>query len=392
MIVDILEEHLEEAEILAGRRRDALGSDQIDLAGLAKIEERLDAHLDGLAVAEGSWPGDAEALAGNDSERAFAVAATLLRCGAGDRVLAVYDGTKPKAARGMIEALCFCPLSDGGRRVLETWLRGDAARKVVGAAQVLSFHRRLRAGDVEDLARSSDPAVRAAAATAAGRCEVKVPWLAGLLEDQVAEVREAAFLASIRHGDTAAISRLRSLCKGEATCTPRLLWLLAAVGEIGDLSILAAAASHASLAEAAVGALGTLGFPGVVLNLLEWMTQPKLARAAGAAFTRITAIVPPEMSEADETTDSEEASFHDLRPIPDPTAARAEWQRRTGGFDQGLRWRRGRPIQPGDWKREPHHGDLLTRREELMRVWSREPGLFPKLELDAPAARQRAAA
>src|SRR6185436_12308364 len=153
------------------------------------------------------------------------------------------------------------------------------------------------------------------------------------LEDEVAEVREAAFLASIRHGDTGAISRLRSSCKDEMACTPRMLWLLAAIGEIGDLSVLVAAASHASLAEAAVAALGTLGFPGVVPNLLEWMKQPKLARAAGAAFTRITAIVPPEMSEVAETANDEEVSFHDLRPIPDPTAAQAEWQRRTGEFD-----------------------------------------------------------
>jgi hypothetical protein len=151
-------------------------------------------------------------------------------------------------------------------------------------------------------------------------------------------------------------------------------------------------ASNPVLAESMLGALGTLGRIDGVSQLLDFMGDESLARGAGAAFTRITGIALREREAGPMSPETEEAIFHDVRPVPDAAAARVAWRERAREFDAQSRWRNGRRIATDDWKNAPHQGDLLTRREELTRLWVREPALFPDLELNAPAVRQRAAA
>ena len=47
---DVVEEHFEEAAFLFGQWESSLYSARFDLAGLGKIEKRLEAHVDGLIV------------------------------------------------------------------------------------------------------------------------------------------------------------------------------------------------------------------------------------------------------------------------------------------------------------------------------------------------------
>src|SRR3989304_1971049 len=52
ILIDILEEHLEEADFLWQQRQNALYDRVYNLNDLAELEERLLAHLDGLVLGE----------------------------------------------------------------------------------------------------------------------------------------------------------------------------------------------------------------------------------------------------------------------------------------------------------------------------------------------------
>jgi hypothetical protein len=67
---------------------------------------------------------------------------------------------------------------------------------------------------------------------------------------------------------------------------------------------------------------------------------------------------------------------------------RALWAEHAARFDDQSRWRSGKRLDAKAWRGDANHGDLLTRREELLRVWFAEPALHEALELDAPVRRQ----
>lgn len=394
MITDILDEHLEEAEILWSRRRGVLRSSSLSLLQLGALEARLEAHLDGIAPGlDARLAACDDALAASDEDRAFVAAALLLRSGAPGhpaRVLERFSDRAPASRRGILDALCHLPLAGSSRRTLEGFVGGADESSAAAGLEVLGFHRVLDAGLLPRLARADASELRLAVAQAAGRLPVAPEVIDGLARDRDVRVRDAALQAAIQRGLPDARAKLREVAaSGAATRT--VLGLLACVGDAQDVALLRPRVTSPVFGEAALAGLATLGIPATVPMMLEAMELPFLARAAGQAFVRLTGIELPEMAIAAATPEEEDARFEDLRPVPDATATRKAWRERADGFDPGLRWRGGRRLRADDWIEDPHRGDLLTRREELMRLWATRPGTMPAIELDAPAARQRSA-
>ena len=394
MIAGILEEHLEEAEILWARRRGARYSPDFDLAQLEVLEGRLEAHLDGIALGlDGLRPSCAEAIEGGDEDRTFVAAALLLRSGAPAseaRVLEHFPRRPPAARRGILEALCHLPLSEPSRLVLEGFVHGSDETSIAAGLEVLGFHRALDADLLPGLTRAGAPGLRLAAARAAGRVAAAPEVIESLAQDRDVRVRDAALRSALQRGLPEARSRLREIAASRAV-TRTALGLLACVGDPEDAALLGRRLESPVFGEAALAGLATLAIPEAVPMLLHAMEVPFLARAAGQAFVRITGLDLPERVTVAATPDQEDAHFEDLRPVPDAVATRGLWQARAGAFSAGLRLRDGRRLNPDDWIADHHHGDLLTRREELLRLWMTRPGSVPAIELDAPARRQRCA-
>ncbi|OGF13735.1 MAG: hypothetical protein A2W00_03675 [Candidatus Eisenbacteria bacterium RBG_16_71_46] len=393
MLLDILEEHLEETEILWSSRRITMRSPNLDLRGLAALEARLSAHLEGLALgARESRESLEAALTGCDTDRAFAAAAALLTTrdpGARQGVRQALAVSLPPARRGITEALCHMPLKDDTRAALEIQLERSAGLDPA-AIEVLSFHRCLPDGNLALAVPGGDRETRRAAARAIGRMGGRADWAQWLVGDDDQAVRDLALQAAARCGLPWAHRKLRLVCGDGERVSPESLRLLACLGDRSDIELLRTCAHRHELGDAAVAGLGTLGYTGCVDALMEVVGDARLARAAGRAFKRITGLEPPVIAEQSSGLEIEDATFEDLRPIPDAGATRALWRERRAGFDAHIRWRDGEPLETGRWKQAPYLGDLLTRREELTRLWMQEPALFPKLELDAPVARQRA--
>ena len=86
ILIDVIEEHLEEADFLWRQRRNALGDRGYNLDRLAELEERLLAHLDGLILAEAdAWDLLQPKLTEGDVGEAFAAAFVALASGEVDR-------------------------------------------------------------------------------------------------------------------------------------------------------------------------------------------------------------------------------------------------------------------------------------------------------------------
>src|SRR5258706_1328236 len=390
MIIDIVDEHLEEAEILWSRRRGALRSSSLNLSRLGALEARLEAHLDGIAPGlDARLTACEDALDAGDEDRAFVAAALLLRSGAPSHAPRALEGLSrraPASRRGILEALCHLPLAESTRSTLEGLVRGADGPCAAAALEVLGFHRVLDASLLPRLAGAGAPEVRLAVAQAAGRVPVAPELIDELARDRDVRVRDAAIQAAIQRGLPSARARLREIAASGAA-TRAVLGLLACVGDAQDVAVLRPRLESPAFGEAALGGLATLGYPGAVPMMLEAMEVSFLARAAGQAFVRLTGIELPELAAA--TPDDQDAHFEELRPFPDAAATRLAWRQRADAFDPGLRWRGGRSLRADDWIEDPHRGDLLTRREELMRLWATRPGMAPAIELDAPAAMQR---
>lgn len=400
MLLDIQEEHLEEVEILWSRRRGAVWSPDMDLKGLEELEERLRAHLDGLALGIGRTRDTMEgALCGRDPDSVFAAAAVLLMTGKTPSLQPVVDalGTAPRSGvPGIVDALCHLPLADTTRRVLEARFEARELPVRAAAIEVLGFHRSLPSTSLASAVCASDPEMRKVAARAIGRVGGEAAWIERLAGDEDPRVRDMALETAARRGLPWALEGARSACRDTRRVSAGSLRLLACVGDRSDIGLIADCVRRPGLGEAALAGLATLGYVECVGAVLEFASDARFCRGAGWAFLRITGLETPIRHDGPgapgiEDESFEDESFEDLRSVPDPEATCALWRDRAGAFDPRMRWRNGKPLATERWRVAPNSGDLLTRREEFTRLWAREPGLFPHLELDAPAARQRAA-
>jgi hypothetical protein len=82
IIIDIIEEHLEEADFLSRQRGNALGDRAYNLSRFSELEERLLAHLDVLVLAESdAWNLLKPKLTEGDRGEAYAAAFVALVSG-----------------------------------------------------------------------------------------------------------------------------------------------------------------------------------------------------------------------------------------------------------------------------------------------------------------------
>jgi uncharacterized protein (TIGR02270 family) len=168
VIPSVLAEHLEQLTMLWQQRQDAQRSPDYVREDAAQLDERLEAHVDGLLLAgEQAVPLLEEALGGDESAAVFAAAFVLLRqeqAAMADRVVDAFLQAEPGQMAGIRQALCYGPIQS-----IEERLRGicesEQSSAAVAAFEVLAYHQRA-AGLFHRLARlyaDEDPAVRQAA-------------------------------------------------------------------------------------------------------------------------------------------------------------------------------------------------------------------------------------
>jgi uncharacterized protein (TIGR02270 family) len=405
---DVFEQHADEASFLWTLRDAAVADPLYDLADLCELDERIEAHIDGLRLAgDAGWEA-CRALLARAEERGEVFAAAVLAIERGDlrgiaHILNVGAGV-PDLARAVVSAMGWAPFDRvraiapgllAGRCPPELHYLGIAGcavhRQDPGAAlgyALLSKDARLRARALKavgELGRADLlPLVQAELASEHEGCRFWAAWSAALFGSQQAERALWHFAASGGpFAGRACAMVMRRMDPGVA-----YTWLYSLTG---------AAASVRVVVEGAAA----LGDPTVVPWLIESMRAPETARAAAGALAAITGVrleeerlsgEAPEGFQSGPTDDSadEDTSMDpdSSLPWPDVEAIQAWWGRRSGELRRGVRYLLGKPMATEWLERVLREGNQPARSAAVIELCVRERR-WPLFEVRAPGSRQR---
>lgn len=352
----VVEQHAEEASFLAALRDYALRAPHYDIDHLGKLDNRIDAHLDGLRIA---GPTGLEVLLGQLGPNAVGemFASVVLAFEAADAKvlsrLSEHLRSAVETERGYLMALGWL---DWAR--LSPWIERMLAApeplfRRLGLA-ACGMHRRdpgpaLLAGLCE-----ADPSVLARAARTAGELRRRDLWAeirAHRLHEHAA-TRFWANWATAQMGDQQALEPLRRFAEESGEFQYRALCvLLAWQDREASIAWIRQCAQDPGNRRTAIQALGLLGDPVSAPWLVQQMSELPYSRVAGEAFSLITgadlALLDLELRSSpdfaagpnDDPEDPNVAMDPDENlPWPDPSAIEAWWQANGGQFQVETRY------------------------------------------------------
>ena len=393
IIADIAEEHADEAAFLFRIRDAAATASHYDRARLHELDQRIEAHLDGLRVA-GDQGLAIAAAALDEDEPGTAFTLTVLAAERGDEAalapaLALAEASRG-AARGVVAGLAWVPF-EAARGVLAPLLApgASAPHKRVGIA-ACAAHRQHPGEALTYALFDEDLALKSRALRAIG--ELGRLDLADAVRAELAiaggDARRfwAAWSAALL-GVEAAIPVLWSIADSGGPFAEQACALVMRRIDVREararLQGLGAAADHA---RAAIAGASALGDPALIPWLLASMANPALARVAGEAFATITGAAiegslatsaPPGFRAGPSDDPADEAVAADPDgPLawPAEAALRAWWSAREGGFRRGSRYLGGAPLTPSTLEDDVARAGQRRRAGAAIELSLRQPG------------------
>lgn len=361
-VADVVLQHTEEAAVLRNTRSFVVRGPHVKLHHLARQDERLAAHLDGMAEAGEFATGLAKAALERPGV-GEAFAATVQAIGERDaaaleRLLSLAEAL-PDAARGVVSAFGWvdAPSLRGiAARLLESPV---AFRRQVGLAS-LAMHQADGGVAAADALTDADAALRSRALRVIAQQGHR--WLlarcAAAMADEdpccAWQAARAAVLLGERHR---AVAALRDAASVPGELRARSLDLLLKLCEPGESHACLKALSQVPTASRMLlRGVGTAGDPHYVPWLIQQMQAPKLARLAGESFSFVTGLdladarlerKPPEdlASGPGEDTDEDDIALDedDGLPWPDPQRVSAWWSANSHRWQPGARCFMGAP-------------------------------------------------
>jgi uncharacterized protein (TIGR02270 family) len=408
MVHEVVADHAEMASFLWELREMAVRSHHYTLADLAELEERVEAHLDGLRIAgEPGWELTLAALSTKDPGAFFAAAIAAVEARDYPGFAAVLDATEEadEPAAGVAGALAWASPADAFA-IVAPMLSGaqpPALRRLALAACVA--HRRDPGQFLGYALCDGDAAVRALAFRAAGalgRADLAGELRGAWGSDDEAERFWSAWAGALlgaRGADEALWSvagRSGALAEEAADCAARV----SPPGEARRR--IEALMRSPGLGRVCLVAAGALGDPALLPWVLDRLTVAPLARLAGEALSRITGApiegalrgAPAPGFDAGPSDDPRDTSVKmdpDTQlPWPHGANARALWAAHRGRFAPGVRHVDGRPLDEGGLDRVLRLGGQRRRAGAAFERAARAPGR-PLFDVAARVERQRAA-
>jgi uncharacterized protein (TIGR02270 family) len=382
--------HADDAPFLWLLRDRAVSAPHYALRDLAKLDGRVEAHVDGLRVAgDHGWGLCEKALEWEEPGEIFTAGILALEssnCQRLDRVLEKACSRRP-LERALISAAGWTEL-EPLRPTLDSWLRSDVAALRRLAVRVFGIHRQDPGPALVHRLFDDDPGVRAGSfktLAELGRIDL-LPMAMHARADQDPTCRYFAAEAAARLGDRSetTLQHLREVAEAPgplqeralspaARCVPReeaINWLRELWKDPVRLRL------------AALG-VGAIGDPALVGVTIEWMEMEEVARVAGQAFSMITGADlkyldlnrDPPAHESPEGEDEFEVldADRDL-PFPDVDKVAGWWRSNRDGFEPGRRYLGGLSIEPENLKKVLVRGKQRQRVAAALELALLEPG------------------
>ncbi|MGX9115352.1 hypothetical protein ACWTU6_01450 [Mesorhizobium sp. BHbsci] len=340
-IAAIVDQHAEDAAFLWFRRRREIDGPLLDETDIGRIDQRLEANLEGLiAAGKAGWEA-AQARFADYAEpgELFVLGALALRWGDAKLVASTIDASANAAEAGLssLSAAVARTPREKLRPFVAKWLdTGDAVQRCLGLSAL--WHHRVDPGPrLHDFASHSDTRVRSRAIRLAGALKRRdlLPAVLAGLDGETSKERLTAALAACLLGETQSAHPvvdkivLTETDQAEAAIEIRLLttppkaakaWLQTRLGQ-------------PLLRVAATASIGLFGDPSVMPWLIEKMREPELVFAAGLAMRDLFDV---DFNDTDLfTIDAADLgkAFESLNDSPLPVADRvaAWWDEGRGG-------------------------------------------------------------
>jgi uncharacterized protein (TIGR02270 family) len=342
-------------------RSRAVGEPHYTLADLARLDERVEAHLDGARVAGAIGKKLCqENLTNQGPGEVFALA--VLAFDAGDRDLmreALQAGCASlELRRGLVSALGWLEYSKVSRWIQMLLEARSASYRTVGIAAA-AIHRENPGSALGSAIDDSDNLLRARSMRAVG--ELKRHDLLNHVRHHVHDQDPAAAFwaawALTLNRDRAGLVNLVTWLEGENSFTHHALQLsLRAMPLEDSIRWVSSFAKDPSRRTSAVLGAGIVGDPAAMPWLIRTMASPQLARLAGEAFTMITGVdlayYDLDQDAPTLSGDGESASLDEVLALtyesnlrwPSPEKIARWWQTNGARFSSGQRYLAGRHI------------------------------------------------
>ena len=356
--------YCEESRWLWRQRVVAIAAPNYALRQFAALDERLEAHVDGLRISTSDgWNAAVAALGDGAAEDVFPATVLAVEA-ADDRINEVVDRahTLPASYPGVISAFGWVHSKHLVGRVKALIESRSPFHQMLGIA-ACGVHRRDPGPVLADLIDSDAPGVRARALRAAGelgRLDL-LPHVVDALSDGKKEARFRAAWSGVLLGDRSAA--LRALIEYAVAPGPRqrqsLHLALQAVAPERGHALLAELLSSADTERLRIIGAGYIGSVTAIPSLIDRMSDARYARIAGEAFVNITGAdvnldqlesMPPDGFEDGPTDDPADENVEvpeDIAlPWLDVARVQAWWAKHAVRFDPSSRYFLGRPLSP----------------------------------------------
>jgi len=359
---EVVSQHTEEAAFLWTLRTRAIGEPHYSLDDLATLDERVEAHLNGLRVAgDAGWRFCKASLAVRGPGEVFALAALAFEAGDRERMReALHEGCSwPEGRRGLVSALGWLEYPVVSRWITMLLAARTPVHREIGIA-ASAVHRRDPGAALGLAANDDDPSLRARALRAIG--ELKTHELDSVIRHHLRDADGvcrfwAAWSATLL-GRREGIGILTNIVQtNQPFSAPALNASMRALGLESGRRFISDLARQPDLARLTVMGSGILGDPFSIPWLLQIMESPELARLAGEAFTLITGVdlarddleqdAPPmSAKEGDEASIDEVLAldYESNLPWPSPRLIKRWWDAHQDAFVPGVRYLCGAPI------------------------------------------------
>ncbi len=404
IISQVIEQHAEEAAFLWLLRDDAVRAPHYTLGELAALDQRVEAHIDGLRIAgEEGWNAAKEQLRWKEAGEIFAGTSVAIHITdtAPYEEIREIGTSEPELLRGFISAFGWTEYEKVQPRIEELLKSERSADRHAGIA-ASAIHRHDPGEALEKALTDSDPALRARALQAVGelgRLDLLDRMRPALSDTDDACRFAAAWAVSLHREEPGAINVLKSFAdaSGPFTRQAAATWLRKAT--LPEANGWREALSEDRALLSAICA-GVLGDPKAIPWLIEQMNSSALARRAGEAITMITGADieelelhadPPEGFESGPTENPEEQDVSidpdsDL-PWLDPEKISAWWKTNASSFREGVRHLHGKPISLETSRETLSNGRQRARAAAAVELVIQEPGKS-LVEVRAPGYRQ----